>query len=83
MKKLALLLAALGVVSAAAYAAPELTVTNSRTRNRNRKRSLMELDLIIAWLFNNVGLDYGDWSFGLQAGKQWGLNLMSDENENR
>ena len=73
MKRIPLLLAALGVVSAAAYAAPELTVTSigqeieiENTANGN--------DLDDVWLFNNVGLAYGDWSFGLQAGKMWTAN---------
>ena len=78
MKKLALLLAALGVVSAAAYAAPELTVTHvgqeieiENVANGN--------DLNDVWLFNNVGLAYGDWTFGLQAGKMWTANYDHEE----
>ena len=69
MKKLALLLAALGVVSAAAYAAPELTVTSigQEVEVEHTNGS----DDTTAFLYNNVGLAYGDWSFGLCGAKQW------------
>ena len=76
MKKLALLLAALGVVSAAAYAAPELTVTNVGQEIEMEHKN--GTDDTTAWLFNNVGLKYDDWSFSLQAGKQW--NYDNDDN---
>ena len=69
MKKLALLLAALGLVSAAAYAAPELTVTS--VGQEVEVEHTNGSDDTTAWLYNNVGLAYGDWSFGLQAAKQW------------
>ena len=77
MKKLALLLAALGVVSAAAYAAPELRVTSIgqevEVEHVNGSNSTT------AWLYNNVGLDYGDWSFGFQGAKKWGYNHNNDD----
>ena len=77
MKKLALLLAALGVVSAAAYAAPELTVTSigQEVEVEHTNGS----DLTTAWLYNNVGLAYGDWSFGLQGAKKWGYDHNNDD----
>ena len=77
MKKLALLLAALGVVSAAAYAAPELRVTSigQEVEAEHTNGS----DVTTAWLYNNVGLAYGDWSFGLQGAKQWGYNDRTDD----
>ncbi|WP_027128753.1 TonB-dependent receptor [Fusobacterium perfoetens] len=74
MKKLALLLAAVGMVSAVAYAAPELKVTSVgqeiEIENWSNGPDLDEVNL-----FNNVGLAYGDWTFGLQAGKQWAINF--------
>ena len=88
MKKLALLLAALGLVSAAAYAAPELTVTSvgqeieiENDDHNSSKPGKGDLDDV--WLFNNVGLAYGDWSFGLQAGKQWTANLDDDNGKDK
>ncbi len=69
MKKLALLLAALGVVSAATYAAPELTVTS--IGQEVEIEHTLGTDATTAWLYNNVGLAYGDWSFGFQGAKQW------------
>ena len=77
MKKLALLLAALGVVSAAAYAAPELTVTSIGQEVEMEHKNGTEDTT--AWLYNNVGLAYGDWSFGFQGAKQWKYN---DKNDN-
>ena len=83
MKKLALLLTALGLVSAAAYAAPELTVTNVGQEIEIENEDHNGTDLDDVWLFNNVGLAYGDWSFGLQAGKQWDVNLDDDNGKNK
>ena len=69
MKRIPLLLAALGVVSAAAYAAPELTVTSIGQEVEMEHTNGSEDTT--AWLYNNVGLAYGDWSFGFQGAKQW------------
>ena len=80
MERIPLLLAALGVVSAAAYAAPELTVTSIGQEIEIENEDHNGTDLDDVWLFNNVGLAYGDWSFSLQAGKQWGVNF-DDDNE--
>ena len=77
MKKLALLLAALGVVSAAAYAAPELRVTSIGQEVEAEHKNGQ--DSTTAWLYNNVGLAYGDWTFGFQGAKQWSY---SDKNDN-
>ena len=77
MKRIPLLLAALGVVSAAAYAAPELRVTSIgqevEMEHTNGK------DTTTAWLYNNVGLAYGDWSFGFQGAKKWSYNDKNDD----
>ena len=77
MKKLALLLAALGVVSAAAYAAPELTVTS--VGQEVEIEHTLGTDDTTAWLYNNVGLAYGDWTFGLQGAKQWKYSDKNDD----
>ena len=69
MKRIPLLLAALGVVSAAAYAAPELTVTNIGQELEMEHDN--GTDDTAIWLWNSVGLKYDDWSFGLTAGKKW------------
>ena len=69
MKRITLLLAALGVVSAAAYAAPELTVT--KVGQELEMEHTNGTDDTVAWLWNSVGLKYDDWSFGLTAGKKW------------
>ena len=78
MKRIPLLLAALGVVSAAAYAAPELTVTS--VGQEVEIEHTLGTDDTTAWLYNNVGLAYGDWTFGLQAAKQW--NYDNEDNLN-
>ncbi len=75
MKKLALLLTALGLVSAAAYAAPELTVTHVGQEIEIENVDHNGTDLDDVWLWNNVGLAYGDWTFGLTAGKEWDVNF--------
>ena len=77
MKRIPLLLAALGVVSAAAYAAPELRVTSIgqevEAEHKNGE------DSTTAWLYNNVGLAYGDWTFGFQGAKQWAYSDKNDD----
>ena len=77
MKKLALLLTALGLVSAAAYAAPELTVTS--VGQEVEIEHTLGSDDTTAWLYNNVGLAYGDWTFGLQGAKQWKYSDKNDD----
>ncbi|MDY3237136.1 MAG: hypothetical protein SOW37_03240 [Fusobacterium perfoetens] len=74
MKKLALLLAAVGMVSAVAYAAPELTVTSIGQEIESENTS-NGADLDEVTLYNRVGLAYGDWTFGLEAGKRWAINF--------
>ena len=78
MKRLALLLAAMGIVSVGAMAeAPKLEVTNVgqeiEIENQSGAQTFDDV-----WLFNNVGLKYGDWTFGIQAGKQWSVDLDGD-----
>ena len=73
MKRIPLLLAALGVVSAAAYAAPELTVTNfGQSIETENVSGTYDIDDV--WLWNTVGLKYDDWSFSLTAGKHWSVS---------
>ncbi len=72
MKRLALLLAAMGIVSAAAMAeAPVLKVTNVgqylEIENTSGGSDIGE----DTYLGNTVGLSYGDWSIGLEATKFW------------
>ena len=74
LKIIPLLLAALGVVSAAAYAAPELTVTNFGQSIESENVSGAN-DVDDLWLWNTVGLKYDDWTFGLTAGKQWAVDF--------
>ena len=73
MKRLALLLAAMGIISVGATAA-ELKVTNVgqeiEIENENGAQTFDNV-----WLWNNVGLSYGDWTFGLQAGKNWSVDF--------
>ena len=78
MKIIPLLLAALGVVSAAAYAAPELRVTNFGQSIESENVSGAN-DVDDLWLWNTVGLKYDDWSFGLTAGKHWSANYDHDK----
>ena len=78
MKRLALLLAAMGIVSVGAMAeTPKLEVTSVgqeiEIENENGNQTFDDV-----WLFNNVGLKYGDWTFGIQAGKQWSVDLDGD-----
>ncbi|MCF2611436.1 DUF2490 domain-containing protein [Fusobacterium perfoetens] len=77
MKKLALLLTALGVVSAAAYAAPELTVTSVGQELEIEHEN--GTDGTTAWLFNSVGLKYDDWSFTATGAKQWKYSDKNDD----
>ena len=78
MKRIPLLLAALGLVSAAAYAeAPALRVTSVGQEVEIEHTN--GTDGTTAWLYNNVGLSYEDWTFGLKGSKQW---KYSDKNDN-
>lgn len=75
MKRLALLLAAMGVISVGAMAeAPKLEVVsvgqNIEIENENGNQTFDNV-----WLFNDVNLKYGDWSFGLTAGKNWSVDF--------
>ena len=78
MKRLALLLAAMGIVSVGAMAeAPTLKVTSIgqeiEIENENGNQTFNDV-----WLWNNVNLEYGDWQFGLTAGKQWSVDFDGD-----
>lgn len=77
MKKLAFLLAALGMTSVIYAEQPKLEVTyvgqEIYIENQSGNADFDEFNL-----FNNVGLKYGDWTFGLQAGKQWAVDFGGD-----
>ena len=74
MKKLALLLAALGVMSATTLAAePTLKVTSIGQEIENENVSGGS-DIEDVWLWNNLGLSYGDWAFNVQVGKAWSMD---------
>lgn len=72
MKRLALLLAAMGIISATALAeAPVLKVTNVGQELEIDNTS-GGLDIgESAQLYNTVGLQYGDWTFGVTGAKFW------------
>lgn len=72
MKRLALLLAAMGIVSVGAMAeAPTLKVTNfgQEIEIENSDGGVGDIDSI--YFANTVGLKYGTWSFAVQGGKFW------------
>ena len=78
MKRIPLLLAALGVVSAAAYAAPELRVTS--IGQEVEIEHFCGTEKTTAWLYNKVGLAYGDdWTFGFEGSKQWAYYDKKDD----
>ena len=71
MKRLALLLAAMGIVSAAAFAeAPVLKVT-SVGQEIEIENSDGNQDVDSIYWGTTVGLSYGDWSFGVTGAKFW------------
>jgi outer membrane protein G len=71
MKRLALLLAAMGIVSAAAFAeAPTLKVT-SIGQEIEIENSDGNQDIDSIYYGTTVGLEYGDWSFGVTGAKFW------------
>lgn len=78
MRKVALLLASLGIMTAAYAEQPKLEVTHVGQEFYIENQS-GNYDLDEVSLFTNVGLKYGDnWTFGLQAGKQWAVNYGDD-----
>ena len=71
MKRIPLLLAALGVVSAAAYAAPELRVTSiGQTLAIENTSGAENIGEGIQFV-NKVNLAYEDWTFNFLARKTW------------
>lgn len=83
MKKIGLLLAAMGIISVGSMAeTPKLEVTNVgqeiEIENTNGGASLDEVNF-----FQNVGLRYGDWTFGLQAGKQYSIDFDGDGTDSK
>lgn len=74
MRKAALLLAALGIMTAAYAEQPKLTVTNiSQEIEIENQAGGADFDDVFFW--NYVGLKYDDWSFGLKAAKRWSVDL--------
>ncbi|STO31622.1 Uncharacterised protein [Fusobacterium necrogenes] len=74
MKKIALLLAAMGIVSIGA-AAEGLKVTNfGQTIEIENTSGKTQGDIGDTWLFNNLGMTYGDWTFTIIGGKMWTLD---------
>ena len=71
MKIIPLLLAALGVVSAAAYAAPELRVTSIGQTLAIENTSGAENIGEAVQFVNKLGLAYEDWTFNFLARKTW------------
>lgn len=74
MKRLALLLAAMGIVSVG-VAAAELKVTNvGQSIEIENTSGKTQGDIGDTWFWNNLGMTYGDWTFGAQFGKMWTLD---------
>ena len=78
MKRLALLLAAMGIVSAAAMAeAPKLEATyfnqEIEIENENGKQTF---DSVM--FSNTVGLKYGDWTFDVTGAKFWSIDFEGE-----
>lgn len=74
MKRLALLLAAMGIVTVGAAAA-ELKVANfGQTVEIENTSGTKQGDIGDTWLFNNLGMTYGDWTFSIVGGKMWTLD---------
>ncbi|WP_027128755.1 hypothetical protein [Fusobacterium perfoetens] len=75
-----LLLAAVGMVSAVAYAAPELTVTSVGqdfvVENTSGNENIGEN----VYIANKVNLAYDDWSFNLLARKGWSVSTEDWKN---
>lgn len=74
MRKVALLLASLGIMAAAYAEQPKLEVTNVGQELYIENKSSNE-DLNDVFFWNKVGLKYGEnWTFGLQAAKRWSMD---------
>ena len=76
MKRLALLLAAMGVISVGAMAeAPALKVTNiGQELEIENVSGSTNGDIGATTFTTTVGLSYEDWSFAVQAGKMWTID---------
>ncbi len=78
MKRLALLLAAMGVISVGAMAeAPALKVTNIGQSIEIDNTSGGEDIGETVYFFNTLGLSYGDWNFGLTGAKLWSADTVT------
>lgn len=80
MKKLALLLAALGVMSATTFAAePTLKVTSIgqevEIENTSGKENIGES----VFFGTMVNLSYGDWTFGVTGAKRWAVDTKDTD----
>lgn len=76
MKRLALLLAAMGIISVGATAA-ELKVTNVGQELEIENTSGAENIGEATYLTTSVGLSYGDWTFGIAGTKFWHADTSS------
>lgn len=78
MKRLALLLAAMGVISVGAMAEGEkLEVTNfGQNIEIENTSGATQGDIGDTWFFNNLGMTYGDWTFSIVGGKMWRLDSV-------
>lgn len=76
MKRLALLLAAMGIISVGAMAeTPKLEVTNfGQSIEIENTSGKTQGDIGDTWFWNNLGMRYDDWTFGFQFGKMWTLD---------
>ena len=68
MKKLALLLAAMGVISAAAFAGSLQVTGINQELEYEHENAVSENDVTFT---TTVNMKYDDWSFGIQGGKMW------------
>ena len=74
MKKLALLLAAMGVVSAAAFAGSLQVTGINQELEYEHKNHAKNNDVTLT---TTVNMKYDDWSFGIQGGKMWTYGTKS------
>lgn len=73
MRKVALLLASLGIMAAAYAEEPKLTVTNIGQEIEIENQSgRADFDDVFFWNF--VGLKYDNWTFGFKGAKRWSID---------
>lgn len=73
MRKVALLLASLGIMAAAYAEEPKLTVTNiGQEIEIENQAGGADFDDVFFWNF--VGLKYDNWTFGFKGAKRWSID---------